>query len=55
MQKFKFILLESGKLGRKIKRTKNSIIKEENDNSMYNEDEKTDTFDFDNYTDDYDD
>ena len=40
---------------RKIKRTKNSIIKEENDNSMYNEDEKTDTFDFDNYTDDYDD
>ena len=38
-----------------MRRTKNSIVKEDNDNPLYNEDEKTDTFDFDNYPDDYDD
>ncbi len=43
------------KTTRKMRRTKNSIVKEDNDNPLYNEDEKTDTFDFDNYPDDYDD
>ena len=40
---------------RKIKRSKNSIIKDNENELMYNEDEKADTFDFDNYPDDYDD
>ena len=40
---------------RKIKRSKNSIIKDNEIELMYNEDEKADPFDFDNYPDDYDD
>lgn len=47
---------EEDKNTRKIKRTKNSIIKNNNDDiSIYNDDDKTETFDFDNYPDDYDD
>lgn len=47
---------EEDKNTRKIKRTKNSIIKNNNDDiSMYNDNDKAETFDFDNYPDDYDD